>query len=369
MGDIRVDIPGTTKCDPVLGMELQRSTENDPVIQLTQQGYVTELLRLHQVKKTQLDKVPITKELTVYPEKPQACDPEKIREAQQITGEVLWMAQRTRPDLSYTTSIMASLRTKCPEQTIAIGAKVLGYLQRTMDYGLMINWSDKGLTMFCDAAYAPQSAHSHSGWLVTYGGVRIVWRSSRQTMITLSTAESELLSILDGAVATKGVEAILSDIGEVVEDRELASDSTSALSISSGSSSWRTRHLRIKAGWLSEQLSHGLFRATHCPGATQPADLLTKANGDAIGHLGDPRSKQTAGVYMLYEDFGKSSGCSDLLSTDGVIKGSSAGGSTLWTSTSLTSGLGYGEYPNGASHDPRWLVRVGNVQVVYGRSC
>eukprot|EP00439_Symbiodinium_sp_Y106_P075260 s873_g14.t2 len=231
-----------------LGMELQRSTENDPVIQLTQQGYVTELLRLHQVKKTQLDKVPITKELTVYPEKPQACDPEKIREAQQITGEVLWMAQRTRPDLSYTTSIMASLRTKCPEQTIAIGAKVLGYLQRTMDYGLMINWSDKGLTMFCDAAYAPQSAHSHSGWLVTYGGVRIVWRSSRQTMITLSTAESELLSILDGAVATKGVEAILSDIGEVVEDRELASDSTSALSISSGSSSWRTRHLRIKAG-------------------------------------------------------------------------------------------------------------------------
>eukprot|EP00439_Symbiodinium_sp_Y106_P026580 s3624_g3.t1 len=260
-----------------LGMELQRSTENDPVIQLTQQGYVTELLRLHRVKKTQLDKVPITRELTVNPEKLQACDPEKIREAQQITGEVLWMSQRTRPDLSYTTSIMASLCTKCPEQTIAIGAKVLGYLQRTMDYGLVIKWSNKGLTMFCDAAFAPQGAHSHSGWLVTYGGVPIVWRSGRQTMITLSTAESELLSLLDGAVATKGVEAILADIGEVVEDRELASDSTSALSISSGSSSWRTRHLRIKAGWLSEQLSHGLFRATHCPGATQPADLLTKA--------------------------------------------------------------------------------------------
>ena len=60
-----------------LGIELQRSTENDPVIQLTQQGYVTELLRLHQVKKTQLDKVPITKELTVYPENLRLVIPRK----------------------------------------------------------------------------------------------------------------------------------------------------------------------------------------------------------------------------------------------------------------------------------------------------
>ena len=35
----------------------------------------------------------------------------------------------------------------------------------------MVQWKDQGLVMFCDAAFAPQRARSHGGWVVTYGGV------------------------------------------------------------------------------------------------------------------------------------------------------------------------------------------------------
>ena len=56
-----------------------------------------------------------------------------------------------------------------------------------------------------------------------FGGIPIAWRSSRQSMITLSTAESELPSMFDGAVAAKGVECILSDAGVVIESRQIAS--------------------------------------------------------------------------------------------------------------------------------------------------
>ena len=260
-----------------LGMELQRTTETAKEIHVYQHGYITELLRAHNVGYTQQDKIPITKELAAIPDVFSKADPQLVRAAQQVTGEVLWVAQRTRPDLSFTTSVMAALCTRCPEQVLAIGSKVLGYLQRTIDYGLVIAWEDKDLIMFCDAAYAPQGARSHGGWLVTFGGVPVSWRSSRQSMITLSTAEAELLAMLDGAVATKGIEAILADVGVQARSRTIASDSMAALSITSGSSSWRTRHLRIKAGWLQEQLSHGLYEAVHCPGERQPADLLTKA--------------------------------------------------------------------------------------------
>ena len=113
--------------------------------------------------------------------------------------------------------------------------------------------------------------------MVSYGGVPIVWRSDRRTTVTLSTAESELLSMLDGAIAMKGVETILVDAGETISSRTTMSDSTSARRISTGSSSWRTRHLRIKASWLSEQISHGMFSAVQCPGERQWADILTKA--------------------------------------------------------------------------------------------
>ena len=269
-----------------LGMELQRMEETGTEIQVFQQGYISELLRAHGVKDTQLDKVPITKDLAILPESVEPAEPAVTREAQRVTGEALWVTQRTRPDLAYTTSMMAALAMKCPTQAVAIGSKVLGYLRRTIEYGMTIKWNGEGLVMYSDAAYAPQGGRSHGGWLVTYGGVPLVWRSSRQSMITLSTAEAELLALLDGAVAVKGIEAILNDAGEVVEQRKLASDSTSALSISAGGSSWRTRHLRIKAGWLQEQIADGYFEMSHCPGEMLPADLLTKPLSSArMEHL------------------------------------------------------------------------------------
>jgi len=100
-------------------------------------------------------------------------------------------------------------------------------------------------------------------------------------MVTLSTAEAELLAIIDGSIAMKGVEALLLDMDIHVEEKQIASDSTAALSISTGSSSWRTRHLKIKSAWLQEQISHGIFTTRHCPGERQPADLLTKALSSA----------------------------------------------------------------------------------------
>ncbi|CAE7947469.1 unnamed protein product [Symbiodinium sp. KB8] len=260
-----------------LGMELHRAGEVDDEIYVHQQGYIQELLRSHSVKSSQLDKVPITKDLAALPEECDGAEEDQVRRSQQLTGEVLWLSQRTRPDLAFATSMMASMCTKVPQQTIDIGIKSLGYLQRTMGYQLKVKWSEKPLVMFCDAAYAPQSSRSHGGWLVTYGGVPIVWRSGKQQMITLSTAEAELLAMIDGAIAMKGVESLLSDIGQAVHERYIESDSMAALSISSGSSSWRTRHLRIKANWLQEQISYGLIQVNHCRGEVQPADLLTKA--------------------------------------------------------------------------------------------
>ena len=127
-----------------LGMELQRDLEDAEDILLFQQGYIWELLRSHGVAKTQLDKVPITKELSIIPEK-SAGEPESlIRQAQQVTGEVLWISQRTRPDLAFAASMMASLSTKLPSQAISIGHKVLGYLQRTVGYGLSVRWRPEG---------------------------------------------------------------------------------------------------------------------------------------------------------------------------------------------------------------------------------
>ncbi|CAE7329376.1 TY5A, partial [Symbiodinium sp. KB8] len=154
-----------------LGMELAMVPQEENAIYVSQYGYIQELLRHHDLPETRLDKVPVSKELSSFSVEPTdvAADDYMVHQTQQVTGEILWVSQRSRPDLSYTSALMSTLTTRAPYRVVEIGLKALGYLRRTAKYQLRVSWSEAPLTMFCDAAYAPQSERSHAGWLVAYG--------------------------------------------------------------------------------------------------------------------------------------------------------------------------------------------------------
>ena len=83
----------------------------------------------------------------------------------------------------------------------------------------------------------------------------------RQTLATLSTAESELVETVEGALLLKrkSVEGVIQEIAGL----------TPRLT-----GSWKTRHLR--SSWLKEQVSTGQMSVVHEPGETQVADVGTK---------------------------------------------------------------------------------------------
>ncbi|CAE7275253.1 unnamed protein product [Symbiodinium sp. CCMP2592] len=236
-----------------LGMELQLSSD-EAVVYVNQTAYIEEILRAYQVNPNQNDKIPISKELSSF---------------------------EVGPD----------------DTCLAVGEKALRYLQSTKEWRMKFLSDKTDLVLYPDAAFAPSSSRSHSGWMVMWSGSAISWRSARQSTIALSTAESELLAILEGAVGMLGVEAMLYDIKIGPLKKTIASDSTSALCISSGTGSWRTRHLRLKAGWVQEMLQSGALEVRHEPGVTQPADMLTKA-------LASQRLKALMGLWGMEEPQG-----------------------------------------------------------------
>ena len=260
-----------------LGMELE--DDDSGVIYINQRGYIEEILRAHGVPAEAKDKIPLAKDQASFEflDTDLPATPEAITESQRITGELMWLAQRSRPDIAFTCSLMASITLKAPERSLVIGAKTLRYLQGTKEYRMMISNDGTNLVLYPDAAFAPSSSRSHTGWTVCWSGTPIGWRSSRQSMISLSTAECELQAILDGAVGMIGLEALLCDLDIEPGPKTIASDSTSALAIGSGTGSWRTRHLRLKAAWLQDMVTKGEIVPRHQPGVSQPADLLTKA--------------------------------------------------------------------------------------------
>ncbi|CAE7035334.1 unnamed protein product [Symbiodinium sp. CCMP2592] len=259
-----------------LGMELT-VTDDESMILVGQQAYIEELCRNHGV--TRSDKIPVAKEAASFSVVDADLEPDEsgIAQAQRITGELLWISQKTRPDLSYGCSLLSSLTLKAPYRAVEVGMKMIRYLQGTKEWKMAFQATDKILTMYPDAAFAPESAKSHTGWMVVWGKNPIAWRSARQSTIALSTAEAELTAILEGAIALLGIESLLVDLVEEVEEKKVGSDSVSALTISAGNGSWRTRHLRLKSAWLEEMIAARAIDGFHVPGLVQPADLLTKA--------------------------------------------------------------------------------------------
>ena len=259
-----------------LGIEISKVGDG---FSLSQEPYIRELLRIHEISPTQRDLIPVARDQARFEaeEEEAVFTVQELRRAQQLAGEVLWLSQRTRPDVAYTASLVSSLCARAPRRAASIARKCLGYLQRTMEYQLRVHASSRQIIAWTDASFAPEGARSHSGWIIQLGDTPISWRSSRQTTVTLSTAESELAASVEGALALVSTEALLRELQIGDWESVLRTDSTSSESIQRGSGSWRTRHLRIKSSWIGEKLESGELRLEHWPGESQRADALTKA--------------------------------------------------------------------------------------------
>ncbi|OLQ11215.1 hypothetical protein AK812_SmicGene5008 [Symbiodinium microadriaticum] len=98
---------------------------------------------------------------------------------------------------------MSSRITRAPDLVNQIGDGLLNYLAETQHYRLSFvqaEESEKKLDVFTDSSFATSSGRSHGCAAVFWGSSPISWRPARQQLVTLSTAESELLEAVEGAI-------------------------------------------------------------------------------------------------------------------------------------------------------------------------
>ena len=159
-----------------------------------------------------------------------------------------------------------------------IGHRLLSYLQRTAASALQLRPVDGGYAAWSDCSFAPSGTRSHTGMVITWEGAVVGWRSGRQPFVCLSTAEGELTAGIETLTLAMSLKAIIDQFGEETTTTTLYIDNQAALALASptGSASWRTRHLRLRAAFLQERVDQGLLQLKFVPGRRQLADLLTK---------------------------------------------------------------------------------------------
>ena len=103
-----------------------------------------------------------------------------------------------------------------------------------------------------------------------------MWRSSRQTVSALSTAEAELIAAILGWQIIEGLRLLLADFGIQLPDVKVLIDNQAALTITKCGANWRTRYFAVRGHRLHEEHQIGRAQLLHCPTKEMLADALTK---------------------------------------------------------------------------------------------
>ncbi|CAE7396116.1 RE1 [Symbiodinium sp. KB8] len=270
------------------GFEIRQQPDG---IHVGQAKYVQSLLDKYS-EVTGTSSCPYARESEVIDAKPQESI-EKLRRAQAVAGELLWLATRTRPDLAFGVSRIGQLITKDVDQALRRGEEMIKYLRTTKQQELIYGEPGLGhgaadqlpvardfnlIEVFADASFCPGTDRSQSGIVLMWGNCPIGWMSMRQPCASLSTAEAELQSSLDGMTLAEGIYGLLEELAEAPQSAFLYNDNVGACTVMTlPQGSWRTRHLRLKAAWFMEQLERARFRVYHVPGQYMLGDLCTKS--------------------------------------------------------------------------------------------
>ena len=258
---------------------------------LGQQGYIKDLrTRYPQIK---LQVTPLPPGTIEIPELPvEERDIKALRACQASLGEALWVAMRTRPDLMFGVSRLASEMSKNPVATLPYIEHLLGYLFHTV--GVVLEYGPKSpshgepgstltpsgthvLEVQTDAGFAPAAGRSQECAIVYQEGALIAWISSKQPFTAQSTAEAELLSTMTGFHLGRSHQ-FFSELCNAAVSLAVLNDNQACLQIIRvENASWRTRHLRIRAAGLKEQYLSGQVAVGFVAGAKNGADLGTKS--------------------------------------------------------------------------------------------
>lgn len=207
-------------------------------------------------------------------------DPELFKRCQSCLGALLWLSTRTRVDLAYSVSRAAQLLSKDIKLCWALCKRMLRYLCKYRDLGIHMTKFENPdewppLESFSDASFAPTSGPSQSGVVVMWGGAPIIWRSNRQTLIAQSTAESELVALVQCMNTSLGFYNVLSTVNIHIPVH-LYSDNKACLANSKEGSTWRSRHYLIRAAALRQAVQSGIVHLHYVCSKDQVADYLTK---------------------------------------------------------------------------------------------
>ena len=208
-----------------------------------------------------------------------------------LLGMINYIAINTRPDLLYAMSRLTS-NARAPTMRHATELmRVIRYLKGTSNMGItystsVATWSPT-LVAHADASFDTHTDHrSQSGYTFSLGDNNgtIYSKSGKQGLITLSSSESEYVSLFECGTEVLWLRMLLADFGfPQLKPTTVFEDNMSTIKIAHGSGNHqRIKHIDLRYHYTRELINTQKIRVTYKPTDQMVADILTKALQGAV---------------------------------------------------------------------------------------
>jgi hypothetical protein len=195
---------------------------------------------------------------------------------------LMYLAKKTHPDLLMTVSYLATRVTKCTTDDLVKLRRLLKYLNVTKGRGIVLRIGSEGICVrvYIDAAYGIHAdGKSHTGSVVVIGEVGPVHcRSGKQSIVSKSSTEAELIALSDSANQGLFMRNFLLEQGHKMGPVIIYQDNMSCMAMMARgrSGNEKSRHIHIRYFWLKERIDAGEAVIRHMGTAEMYANLLTK---------------------------------------------------------------------------------------------
>ncbi len=195
-----------------------------------------------------------------------------------------------RPDVQFAVKEIARRMAKPCEADWILLKRLARYLVGAPRAVLHFEWQSmpKGFDTYVDGDWAgcKKTCRSTSGGAIKHGWHLIKSWATTQSIVALSSGESELYALTKGAAQSLGMASLADDLG-LDTTLKLHTDASATIGIVRRRGLGKLRHLNVQYLWLQDRADSGDIDVTKVAGHDNPADLMTKhlAAHDMWRHL------------------------------------------------------------------------------------
>ena len=277
-----------TASEPRLFLGMQISIDENHNIRINQQKYIKNILARFKMENCRPNSVPA--DPGIYNFEPRSKETEqKGRPYREIIGSLTHLAIASRCDIAFIVSFLPRFLDSYTDDHWNAALKVLRYLQSSSDLSIVYSGTEtkqltETLQVYTDSDYAgcKLTRRSVSGLLTKLNNGPIIWAASQQKSVSLSTTESEFISVTEGAKTCLWLKHLFEELRMPITPTVFIDNQAALTLISNPSHHKRTKHIHVRHLFIRDTYENKQIKYEYISTKNQLADLLTKATSKQI---------------------------------------------------------------------------------------